>query len=46
VPHYDNPGFSVEKIKTKMALRVVKNGLITLKDCRMGPSADCGSPVV
>src|SRR5246500_3161215 len=29
----DNPGFSVEKIKTKMALRVVQNGLITLKDC-------------
>jgi glutaryl-CoA dehydrogenase len=32
----DNPGFSVEKIKTKMALRVVQNGLITLKDCRVG----------
>jgi alkylation response protein AidB-like acyl-CoA dehydrogenase len=31
----DNPGFSVEKIKTKMALRVVQNGLITLKDCRV-----------
>jgi glutaryl-CoA dehydrogenase len=30
-----NPGFSVEKIKTKMALRVVQNGLITLKDCRV-----------
>jgi glutaryl-CoA dehydrogenase len=29
----DNPGFSVEKIKTKIALRVVQNGLITLKDC-------------
>ena len=29
----DNPGFSVEKIKSKMALRVVQNGLITLKDC-------------
>src|SRR6201984_200187 len=29
----ENPGFSVEKIKTKMALRVVQNGLITLKDC-------------
>jgi glutaryl-CoA dehydrogenase len=35
----DNPGFSVEKIKTKMALRVVQNGLITLKDCRV-PEAD------
>src|SRR5271156_242733 len=31
----DNAGFSVEKIKTKMALRVVQNGLITLKDCRV-----------
>src|SRR6516225_1997041 len=31
----DNPGFSVEKIKTKMALRVVQNGQITLKDCRV-----------
>ncbi len=30
-----NPGFLVEKIKTKMALRVVQNGLITLKDCRV-----------
>ena len=35
----DNPGFSVEKIKTKMALRVVQNGLITLKNCRV-PEAD------
>src|SRR5258707_13068631 len=35
----DNPDFSVEKIKTKMALRVVQNGLITLKDCRV-PEAD------
>jgi glutaryl-CoA dehydrogenase len=31
----DNPGFSVEKIRTKMALRVVQNGLITLSDCRV-----------
>lgn len=29
----DTPGFSVEKIKGKMALRIVQNGLITLKDC-------------
>jgi len=29
----DNPGFSVEKIKTKMAIAVVQNGLITLSDC-------------
>lgn len=28
-----NPGFSVEKIKGKMALRIVQNGLIALKDC-------------
>lgn len=27
------PGFSVEKIKGKMALRIVQNGLITLTDC-------------
>jgi glutaryl-CoA dehydrogenase len=31
----DNPGFSVKKIEHKMALRVVQNGLITLKDCRV-----------
>ena len=35
----DNPGFSVEKIKAKMALRVVQNGLITLKDC-WAPESD------
>src|ERR1700752_2728828 len=35
----DNPGFSVEKIRIKMALRVVQNGLITLTDCRV-PEAD------
>jgi len=29
----DNPGFSVEKIKGKMALRIVQNGHITLKNC-------------
>lgn len=29
----DTPGFAVEKIKGKMALRIVQNGLITLKDC-------------
>ncbi|NTZ83895.1 acyl-CoA dehydrogenase [Burkholderia metallica] len=29
------PGFHVEKIQHKMALRVVQNGLITLKDCRV-----------
>ena len=35
----DNPGFSVKKIENKMALRVVQNGLITLKDCRV-PEVD------
>jgi glutaryl-CoA dehydrogenase len=35
----DNPGFSVEKIKNKIALRVVQNGLITLKNCRV-PESD------
>jgi glutaryl-CoA dehydrogenase len=29
------PGFSVEKIHDKMALRIVQNGLITLTDCRI-----------
>jgi glutaryl-CoA dehydrogenase len=28
-------GFSVEKIEHKIALKVVQNGLITLKDCRV-----------
>ena len=31
----ENPGFAVRKIEHKMALRVVQNGLITLKDCRV-----------
>jgi glutaryl-CoA dehydrogenase len=35
----DNSGFSVKKIESKMALRVVQNGWITLKDCRV-PEAD------
>jgi glutaryl-CoA dehydrogenase len=34
-----NPGFHVEKIRHKMALRVVQNGLITLTDCRV-PEVD------
>jgi glutaryl-CoA dehydrogenase len=29
----DTPGMSVEKIKGKMALRIVQNGLITFTDC-------------
>ena len=35
----ENPGFSVRKIENKMALRVVQNGWIKLKDCRV-PEAD------
>ena len=35
----DNPGFAVQKIENKMALRVVQNGLITLTECRV-PEAD------
>ena len=31
----DHAGFSVEKIQNKIALRVVQNGLITLKDVRV-----------
>jgi glutaryl-CoA dehydrogenase len=33
VENKKNPGFHVEKIRHKMALRVVQNGLITLTDC-------------
>jgi len=29
------PGFTADKIENKMALRVVQNALITLKDCRV-----------
>jgi len=35
----ENPGFSVEKIKDKMALRIVQNGLITLTNCEI-PESD------
>jgi len=35
VENKTNPGFHVEKIRHKMALRVVQNGLITLTDCRV-----------
>ncbi|MGX5819773.1 acyl-CoA dehydrogenase family protein [Chitinophaga lutea] len=33
------PGFDVEKIKGKMALRIVQNGLITMTDCLV-PESD------
>jgi alkylation response protein AidB-like acyl-CoA dehydrogenase len=35
VENKKTPGFSVEKIQNKMALKVVQNGLITLNDCRV-----------
>ena len=35
VENKTTPGFSVEKIENKIALRVVQNGLITMKDCRV-----------
>ncbi len=39
VENKTNPGFHVEKIRHKMALRVTQNGLITLTDCLV-PEAD------
>jgi alkylation response protein AidB-like acyl-CoA dehydrogenase len=35
VENKTTPGFSVEKIEHKIALKVVQNGLITMKDCRI-----------
>jgi alkylation response protein AidB-like acyl-CoA dehydrogenase len=35
VENKTTPGFSVEKIHNKIALKVVQNGLITMKDCRV-----------
>src|SRR5438093_242795 len=35
VENKTTPGFSVEKIQNKIALKVVQNGHITLKDCRI-----------
>jgi glutaryl-CoA dehydrogenase len=31
----DNPGFAVEKMQDKMALRIVQNGIITLSNCEV-----------
>jgi glutaryl-CoA dehydrogenase len=31
----DNPGMLVEKIEDKMALRIVQNGIVTLKGCQV-----------
>lgn len=39
VENKSTPGFSVEKIQNKMALKVVQNGLITMTDCRI-PAAN------
>ena len=35
VENKTTPGFSVEKIENKIALKIVQNGLITMKDCRV-----------
>jgi glutaryl-CoA dehydrogenase len=35
VENKTSPGFSVEKIQNKIALRVVQNGLITMDNCRV-----------
>ena len=35
VENKTTPGFSVEKIQHKIALRMVQNGVITLRDCRV-----------
>ena len=35
----ENPGFKTEKIRDKMALRIVQNAIITLKDCKI-PESD------
>src|SRR6202008_978895 len=35
VENKSTPGFSVEKMQNKMALKVVQNGQITMKDCRV-----------
>ncbi len=35
VENKNTPGFSVEKIQNKIALRVVQNGLITMDNCRV-----------
>lgn len=34
----DNPGFAVEKMEDKMALRIVQNGIITLTNCEVEES--------
>lgn len=35
----ENPGFKTEKIRDKMALRIVQNAIITLTDCKI-PESD------
>jgi alkylation response protein AidB-like acyl-CoA dehydrogenase len=38
VENKSTPGFSVEKMHNKIALKVVQNGVITMKDCRIPES--------
>src|SRR5439155_456676 len=40
VENKTTPGFSVEKIENKIALKVVQNGQITLKECRLPDARD------
>lgn len=42
----ETPGFAVEKIKDKMALRIVQNGLITLTDCMIDEKTVYPTPIV
>ena len=47
VENKTTPGFSVEKIEHKIALKVVQNGQITLKDCpRAGSEPPAGRQLV
>ena len=39
VENKTTPGFSVEKIQNKIALKVVQNGQITLNDCRVSEAS-------
>ncbi len=39
------PGFAVEKMQDKMALRIVQNGLITLTDCEVSEGDRLQMPI-
>ncbi|WP_024519654.1 acyl-CoA dehydrogenase family protein [Bradyrhizobium sp. Tv2a-2] len=43
VENKSTPGFSVEKMQNKIALKVVQNGQITMKDCRVPEANHLGS---